>query len=129
MLYKIWFAYLMFWYLPWCVPDSTLVCMWDFSNRKVNFFFALCLFSISLVSSFFIYIEPAFAEFLQNIETSLEASSLPATSVHQDDTLTYVVFVLDTLNYFLLLAYISLRASNFVLVTSSISFCLPQIFA
>ena len=49
--------------------------------------------------------------------TSLETSSPPATSVHQDDTLTYVVFVLETLNYFfVLLAYVSLGASNFVLV-------------
>ena len=53
--------------------------------------------------------------------TSLETSSPPATSVHQDDTLTYAVFVLETLNYyyffFLLLAYVSLGASNFVLVS------------
>ena len=54
-----------------------------------------------------------FAEY----RTILETSSPPATSVHQDDTATYAVFVLDTLNYFLLLAYVSLQASNFVLVS------------
>ena len=32
--------------------------------------------------------------------TSLETSSPPATSVHQDDTLIYAVFVLETLNFF-----------------------------
>ena len=72
-----------------------------------------------MLSSFYIYryTGPAFTDFLQNIETSLEASSPPATSVRQDDTLTYVVFVLDTLNYFLLLSYVSQGASNFLLVS------------
>ena len=50
--------------------------------------------------------------------TSLEKSSSPATSVHQDDALTYAVFVLVPLElFFLLLAYVSLGASNFVLVS------------
>ena len=70
-----------------------------------------------MLSSFLIYIGPAFADFLQNIETILEKISPPATLVPQDVTLTYVVLVLDTLNYFLLLTYVSLRVSNFVLVS------------
>ena len=94
--------------------------MRHFSNRKTNFYYALCPFPICfLLSSFYIYrhIGPAFTDFLQNIETSLETSSPPAASVRQDDTLTYTVFVLDTLNYFLLLAYVSQGASNFFLVS------------
>ena len=35
-----------------------------------------------------------------SVLTNLETSSPPATSFQQDDTLTYAVFVLDTLNYF-----------------------------
>ena len=52
-----------------------------------------------------------------SVLTNLETSSPPATSFQQDDTLTYAVFVLDTLNYFLLLAYVSQGASNFLLVS------------
>ena len=55
IFYKIWFVYLMFSYLPWCVPDFILVCMWHFPNRKINFYYALCSFSIKLLSSFLIY--------------------------------------------------------------------------
>ena len=78
-------------------------------------FFAPLLFACSLVSD--LYIGPVFRLFTEH-RTSLETSSPPATSVHQDDTLTYAVFVLETLNFFfLLLAYVSLGASNFVLVS------------
>ena len=93
--------------------------MIHFLNRKIVFYYALCSFPICLFSSLYIYthIRPPFTDLLRNIETSLETSSPPATSVPQDDTLTYGVFVLDTLNYFLLLAYVSLGASNFVLVS------------
>ena len=48
---------------------------------------------------------------------SLQTSSPPATSIHQDETLSHAVFVLETLNYFLPPAYFSLGASNFVLVS------------
>ena len=48
---------------------------------------------------------------------SLRTSSHPATSVHQDETLTHAVILLETVNYILLLAYISAGASNFVLVS------------
>ena len=51
--------------------------------------------------------------------TNLETSSPPATSVHQDYTLTYSAFVVENLDYLflLLVAYGSLGASNFVLVS------------
>ena len=131
MFYKIWFVYLMFWYLSWCVPDSILVCMWHFSNRKINFYFALWSFSICLLSSFLIYIyRGSIYRLFAKHRTSLDTTSPPATSVHQDDTLTYAVFVLETLSYFLLLAYVSLGASNFVLVSYFKNiFCPPYIFA
>ena len=101
-------VYLMFWYLSWCVPDSILVCMWHFSNRKINFYYALCSFAICLLSSFwyiyiyiYIYIYRAsFYRLFTEHRTTLETSSPPATSVHQDDTLIYAFFVLETLNYF-----------------------------
>ena len=64
---KIWFVYLMFWYLSWCVPDSILVCMWHFSNRKINLYYALWSFSFCLFSSFLIYIGAAFTDLLQSI--------------------------------------------------------------
>ena len=67
VFYKIWFVYLMFWYLSWCVPDSVLVCMRHFLNRKINFYYTLGSFSISLLSCFLIYIVPAFTDFSQNI--------------------------------------------------------------
>ena len=52
MFYKIWFVYLMFWYLSWCAPDSILVCMWHILNREINFYYALCSFAICLLSVF-----------------------------------------------------------------------------
>ena len=59
--------------------------------------FAPLLFACTLVSDIYIYIYigPAFTDFLQNI--GLETSSPPVASVHQDDNLTYA---LETLNYF-----------------------------
>ena len=116
MFYKIWFVYQIFWCLSWCVPDSILVWMWYFSNRKINFYsfvsFVPFLFTCSLV--FFIY-RGSFYRLFTEHRISLEAISPPATSVHQDDTLTYAVFVLETLNYFLLLAYVRVGVNNFVL--------------
>ena len=49
--------------------------------------------------------------------TSLETSKPPAISVHQEETLTHAVFVFETVNHFLLLAYLSHGASKFVLVS------------
>ena len=60
----------------------------------------------------------SFYRFFTEHRTSLETSSPPATSVHQGNTLTYAVFVLETLNCLLLLAYVSLGASTFVLVSN-----------
>ena len=45
----------------------------------------------------------------------METSSPPATSVHQDDTLIYAVFCFGYFEQFLLLAYVRLGVSNFVL--------------
>ena len=48
-----------------------------------------------------IYIGPVFTDFFcTEHRASLETSSPPATSVHQDDTLTYAVFVLETELFF-----------------------------
>ena len=104
--YKIRFVYLMFWYLSWCVSDSMLVCMWHFLKREINFYYAFCSFDICLLSSFwYIYIymyiyRATFYRLFTEHRTSQDTSRSPATSVHQDDTLTYAVFVLGTLNYF-----------------------------
>ena len=59
--------------------------------------FAPLLFACSLV--FDIY-RASFYKLFTEHRTSLEVSSPPATSAGQDDSLTYAVFVLDTLNYF-----------------------------
>ena len=65
--------------------------------------FAPLLFACSLISDIFICIyiyRASFYRLFTEHRTSLETSSPPTTSVHQDDTLTYAVFVLETLNYF-----------------------------
>ena len=59
--------------------------------------FAPLIFACSLVSDIY---RDSFCRLFTEHRTSLETSSLPATSVHQDDTLTYAVFVLETLNYY-----------------------------
>ena len=59
--------------------------------------FAPLIFACSLVSDIY---RDSFCRLFTEHRTSLETSSLPATSVHQDDTLTYAVFVLETLIFF-----------------------------
>ena len=59
--------------------------------------FAPLLYACSLASDIY---RASFHRFFIEHRTSLETSSPPATSVHQDDTLTYAVFVLETLNFF-----------------------------
>ena len=49
----------------------------------------------------------------EHTKASLQTSSPPVTSVHQNDIVTSAFFALDTLT---LLIYVSLGASNFVLV-------------
>ena len=58
----------------------------------------------------------AFTDFLIEYRTSLETSSPQATPIHQDDTLIYTIFYFGYFEIFLLMAYVSLGASNFVLV-------------
>ena len=87
---------------------------------KINFYDAVCLFSICLLSSFARLSDICKASFhrlFTEYRTSLETSSPLATSVHQDYTLTYAAFCFGYFEVFLLLAYLSLRASNFVLVS------------
>ena len=114
MFYKIWFVYVMFWYLPWCVSDSVLVGIWQFSNRKINFYYTLFSFLFSCSLIFWYICRASFYRFLTEHRTSLGTSSPPATSVSLDNTLTYADFVLATLNNLFLLTYISLGANNFL---------------
>ena len=110
-----------------CVPDVLISVM---RCTRLHFSVYMTLFQIAkliflmpfgpfqfLLSSFFYIYWGSFCRLFTEHRTSLDTSSPPATSVHQDDTLTYAVFVLETLSYFLLLAYVSLGASNFVLVS------------
>ena len=77
--------------------------------------FAPLLYACSLASDIY---RASFHRFFIEYRTSLETSSPPATSVHQDDTLTYAFFCFGDFElFFLLLAYVSLGASNFVLVS------------
>ena len=110
-----------------CVPDVLISVM---RCTRLHFSVYMTLFQIAkliflmpfgpfqfLLSSFVYIYWGSFYRLFTEHRTSLDTSSPPATSVHQDDTLTYAVFVLETLSYFLLLAYVSLGASNFVLVS------------
>ena len=117
MFYKIWFVYVMFWYLPWCVSDSVLVGIWQFSNRKINFYYTLFSFLFSCSLIFWYICRASFYRFLTEHRTSLGTSSPPATSVSLDNTLTYADFVLATLNNLFLLTYISLGANNFLFLS------------
>ena len=74
MFCKIWFVYLMFSYLSWCVPDSVLVCMWHFSNRKSNFYHTVGSFSVCLLSNFFDIYRVSFYRFFTEHRTSVETS-------------------------------------------------------
>ena len=87
-----------------------------FQIAKLIFLMPFGPFQFLLSSFVYIYWGSFYRLFTEH-RTSLDTSSPPATSVHQDDTVTYAVFVLETLSYFLLLAYISLGASSFVLVS------------
>ena len=101
-------------------------CVCDiFQIGKLIFIMPFAPFRFSCFLIFWYIYRASFYRLFTEHRTTLETSSPPATSFHQDEPLTHAVFVLETLNYFLLLAYVSLGASNFVIVI----FCLPYIFA